>query len=101
MPTPHATASRTILAALPAFDSVADAVAETGADASIILASPDYIAEAIAEAAAAGLEMVVVMAHGHDATGPARRLVSAANDQRPHDFASAMRRVEQDYYAAI
>ena len=86
-----------ILGAVPAFDSVADAVAETGADASIILASPEYIADAVAEAAAAGLEMVVVMAHGLDATRP----VPAANDHRPHDFASAMRRVEQDYYAAV
>ena len=61
----------------------------------------DSVADAVAEAAAAGPEMVVVMAHGLDPTRPARRPAPAANDHRPHDFASAMRRVEHDFYAAV
>jgi len=44
---------------LPVFDSVAEAVAATGADASVIFVPPPFAANAILEAVAAGLALVV------------------------------------------
>src|SRR5687768_10017879 len=44
---------------LPVFDTVADAVKSTGADASVIYVPPPFAADAILEAAAAGIKVIV------------------------------------------
>jgi succinyl-CoA synthetase alpha subunit len=49
---------------LPVFDTVADAVAETGADASVIYVPPPYAADAILEAADAGIRVIVAITEG-------------------------------------
>ena len=46
---------------LPVFDTMADAVAETGADASVIYVPPPYAADAILEAADAGIKVIVAI----------------------------------------
>jgi succinyl-CoA synthetase alpha subunit len=49
---------------LPVFDTVADAVAETGADASVIYVPPPFAADAILEAADAGVRVIVAITEG-------------------------------------
>lgn len=49
---------------LPVFDTVADAVAETGADASVIYVPPPFAADAILEAADAGIRVIVTITEG-------------------------------------
>src|SRR5579862_6317360 len=49
---------------LPVFDTVADAVAKTGADASVIYVPPPFAADAIMEAADAGVALVVCITEG-------------------------------------
>jgi len=49
---------------LPVFDTVADAVAETGADASVIYVPPPFAADAILEAADAGVKVIVAITEG-------------------------------------
>jgi succinyl-CoA synthetase alpha subunit len=49
---------------IPVFNTVADAVRETGANASIIFVPPAFSADAVMEAADGGLETVVCMTEG-------------------------------------
>ena len=49
---------------LPIFDTVRDAVAETGADASMIYVPATFAADAILEAAAAGIGIIVCITEG-------------------------------------
>jgi len=49
---------------LPVFNTVADAVAETGADASVIYVPPAFAADAILEAADAGIQVIVCITEG-------------------------------------
>ena len=48
----------------PVFDTVAAAVAETGADASMIMVPPPFAADAIMEAARAGVGLIVAITEG-------------------------------------
>ncbi len=50
--------------AVPVFDTVAEAVAETGADASVIYVPPTFAASAILEAADAGVAFIVCVTEG-------------------------------------
>ena len=49
---------------LPIYGTVKEAVAETGANASVVYVPPPFAADAIMEAAAAGLELVVAITEG-------------------------------------
>ncbi|MFQ5522377.1 MAG: succinate--CoA ligase subunit alpha [Acidimicrobiia bacterium] len=49
---------------LPIFATVTQAVAETGANASVVYVPPPFAADAIMEAAAAGLDLVVAITEG-------------------------------------
>ena len=49
---------------LPVFATVKQAVAETGANASVVYVPPPFAADAIMEAAAAGLDLVVAITEG-------------------------------------
>ena len=49
---------------LPVFDTVDEAVAATGADASVVYVPPPFAADAILEAAAAGVALIVTITEG-------------------------------------
>lgn len=57
---------------VPVFDTVRDAVRETGADASLIFVPPAFAADAILEAADAGAKVVVCISEGIPARDEAR-----------------------------
>src|SRR6187431_343784 len=57
---------------IPIFDSVADAVAATGADASFVAVPPKFAPGAILEAAAAGIAFVVCITEGIPAQDEAK-----------------------------
>ena len=59
---------------VPVFDIVAEAVERTGANTSMVLVPPAFAADAIAEAADSGLELVVAITEGI----PARDMVRVA-----------------------
>jgi len=48
----------------PIFDTVQDAVAETGANASVIFVPPPFAADAVMESADAGIELIVCITEG-------------------------------------
>ena len=50
--------------AIPVFNTVADAVRQTGADCSLIFVPPPFAADAILEAADAGIRLVVAITEG-------------------------------------
>ena len=59
---------------VPVFDTVAEAVEKTGANTSMVLVPPAFAADAIAESADSGLELVVAITEGI----PARDMVRVA-----------------------
>jgi succinyl-CoA synthetase alpha subunit len=54
----------TVHEGIPVFDTVAEARSKTGANASVIFVPPPYAADAIMEAADAGIELVVCITEG-------------------------------------
>jgi succinyl-CoA synthetase alpha subunit len=65
----------------PVFDTVGDAVAETGADATVIYVPPPFAADAILEAVDAGIEVIVAITEGIPVQDMIR--VKAVLDSKP------------------
>ncbi len=66
---------------LPVFNTVAEAVADTGADASVIYVPPAFAADAILEAADAGIRVIVAITEGIPVQD--MMMVSAVLENRP------------------
>ncbi len=58
---------------VPVFDTCAEAVRETGANATVVYVPPPFAADAIMEAAAAGLELIIAITEGV----PTRDMITA------------------------
>lgn len=68
---------------VPVFDSVTDAIGETGADASIVFVPARFASDAVIEAVEAGLELVVAITEGVPTLDAARMYARAkARDVR-------------------
>jgi succinyl-CoA synthetase alpha subunit len=65
----------------PVFNTVSEAVAETGADATVIYVPPPFAADAILEAADAGIEVIVAITEGIPVQDMIR--VKAVLDNKP------------------
>jgi succinyl-CoA synthetase alpha subunit len=65
---------------LPVFNTMSDAVASTGAHATVIFVPPPFAADAIMEAAAAGIELVVCITEGI----PASDMIKVAGYLKKH-----------------
>jgi succinyl-CoA synthetase alpha subunit len=52
------------LESIPVFDTVAEAMSETGANATVIYVPPPFAADAIMEAAAAGMKLIITITEG-------------------------------------
>ena len=68
---------------LPVFNTVRDAVQETGANATMIYVPPAFAADAILEAAAAGISGDRLHHRRHSGAGHAEGQGGAARQQRP------------------
>ncbi len=66
---------------LPVFNTVAEAVADTGANASVIYVPPPYAADAILEAADAGIKVIVCITEGI----PVLDMLRVKNTLKGHD----------------
>jgi succinyl-CoA synthetase alpha subunit len=64
---------------VPIFDTVADAVKETGADASLIFVPPAFAADAVLESADAGVKVIVCITEGIPARDEARMKAAIRN----------------------
>ena len=62
--TPGKGGTKAINSSVPVFDSVEEAVKETGANASIIFVPPAFAAEAVVESAYSGIEVIVCISEG-------------------------------------
>ena len=62
--TPGKGGQNTLHNRIPVFDSVEEAVGETGVDTSIIFVPPPFAAEAVIEASSAGISVVVCITEG-------------------------------------
>ena len=62
---------------VPIFDTVAEAVKQTGATASAVFVPPPFAADAILEGADAGLDLVVAIINGDSMSDAAQKIVKA------------------------
>ena len=66
------------VAGIPVFDTVAEAVARTGANAAFVLVPPPFAADAMAESVDGGVELVVAITEGVPALDMVRLMRAAA-----------------------
>src|SRR5580693_6813342 len=67
---------------VPVFNTVSEAVAATGADASVIFVPPPFAADAILEAADAGLPLVICITEGIPTLDMVRVAAALKNNPR-------------------